>query len=131
MKSKGTAAILCFFFGGIGIHKFYLGQGGMGVAYLIFCWTFIPAVIAFFEFFILLFMNEDEFNRKFNGGLANGGGSMQQNVVIHVPTANAHAGLSFADQLHKLNDLRVQGALTDEEFATQKQRLLTTERTAA
>ena len=25
---------LCFFFGGIGIHKFYLGKTGMGILYL-------------------------------------------------------------------------------------------------
>ncbi|MFH6994202.1 TM2 domain-containing protein [Flavobacterium sp. FlaQc-48] len=68
MKSKLTAAILAFFFGGIGIHKFYLGQSGQGILYLLFCWTFIPSIIAFFQFFGLLFMSDHSFNVKYNNG---------------------------------------------------------------
>ena len=64
-KNKVTAAILAFVLGGFGIHKFYLGQVGMGIVYLLFCWTFIPAIIAFIEFIILLVMSDDEFNRKY------------------------------------------------------------------
>ena len=41
-KSKAIAIILALFLGGIGIHKFYLGQAGQGILYLLFCWTFIP-----------------------------------------------------------------------------------------
>nr|WP_257719828.1 TM2 domain-containing protein [Psychrobacter urativorans] len=60
-----TAALLAFFLGGFGAHKFYLGKVGMGILYLIFFWTFIPAIIAFIEFIILLVMSDDEFNRKY------------------------------------------------------------------
>ncbi|MET3034500.1 TM2 domain-containing protein [Chryseobacterium sp. NRRL B-14859] len=66
MKSKFTAAILAFFLGGLGIHRFYLGQTTMGILYLVFCWTFIPAFIAFIDFFIFIFMSEDRFNYKYN-----------------------------------------------------------------
>lgn len=66
MKSKQTAAILAFFLGGLGIHKFYLGKSVQGILYIIFCWTMIPALIAFFEFFGLLFMSENTFNIKYN-----------------------------------------------------------------
>lgn len=34
-KSKGVAALLCFFLGVLGIHRFYLGRIGSGVAQLI------------------------------------------------------------------------------------------------
>jgi len=34
MKSKTTAYLLWFFFGLIGIHKFYLGKTGMGILYI-------------------------------------------------------------------------------------------------
>lgn len=66
MKSKGTAILLCFFLGGFGAHKFYLGQTGAGVVYLLFCWTFIPAIIAFIEMIILICMSEQDFNAKYN-----------------------------------------------------------------
>ena len=61
-----VAGLLAIFLGGIGIHKFYLGQGGWGVLYLIFFWTFIPAIVAFFEGIFLLVMAEDRFDEKFN-----------------------------------------------------------------
>lgn len=48
-KSKVTAGLLALFLGGFGAHKFYLGKSGMGILYLIFCWTYIPSVIAFIE----------------------------------------------------------------------------------
>jgi len=66
MKSKSTTVILAFFLGGLGIHRFYLGQNVMGILYLIFCWTFIPVLIALFDFFIFIFMSEDSFNYKYN-----------------------------------------------------------------
>lgn len=35
MKSKGIAYLLWFFFGLLGIHRFYLGKVGSGVVYLL------------------------------------------------------------------------------------------------
>ncbi|REC43814.1 hypothetical protein DRF67_18705 [Chryseobacterium pennipullorum] len=65
-KDKNTAAILSFFLGGIGIHRFYLGQTIMGLAYLLFCWTFIPAFIALIDFFAFIFTTQDKFDQKYN-----------------------------------------------------------------
>jgi len=33
-KSKVTAALLCFFLGGIGVHRFYVGKVGSGILWL-------------------------------------------------------------------------------------------------
>jgi len=66
MKNKITAAILAFFLGGFGVHKFYLGRTGAGILYLVFCWTFIPAFFALLDFIILLTATEDEFNKQYN-----------------------------------------------------------------
>ncbi len=50
--NKVVYCLLALFLGGIGAHKFYAGKIGLGIVYLIFCWTFIPSVIAFIEFII-------------------------------------------------------------------------------
>ncbi|MFV0527988.1 MAG: TM2 domain-containing protein [Lachnospiraceae bacterium] len=64
IKSKVVAGILGIFLGGIGIHKFYLGKVGMGVLYLCFCWTGIPAVVGFIEGIIYLCSNDENFQLK-------------------------------------------------------------------
>ena len=66
MKSRFTAAILAFLLGGWGIHRFYLGQPKKGILYLLFCWTFIPSVIAFADFIIWIIMSDKEWNMKYN-----------------------------------------------------------------
>lgn len=65
-KDKTTAGLLGIFLGGIGVHKFYLSQNGMGILYLVFSWTLIPAVVGFIEGVIYLTMNDEDFARKYN-----------------------------------------------------------------
>ena len=48
-KSVGAGVALALFLGGLGAHKFYLGQIGLGVLYIVFCWTFIPSIVALIE----------------------------------------------------------------------------------
>ncbi len=64
-KSRIAAALFALFLGGLGAHKFYLGRVVQGILYLLFCWTFIPAVVSFIEFILLLVMSDEEFNRKY------------------------------------------------------------------
>lgn len=52
-------ALLAFFLGGFGAHKFYAGKVGLGILYLLFCWTFIPGIIAFIEFIVALTKTAD------------------------------------------------------------------------
>ncbi|MBB4079876.1 TM2 domain-containing membrane protein YozV [Lewinella aquimaris] len=66
MKNKTTAAILALFFGGFGVHRFYLGQPGKGFLYLIFIWTFIPSIIAMIDGIVFLTQSEEAFNLKYN-----------------------------------------------------------------
>ncbi len=64
-KSKTTAILLTLFLGGFGAHKFYLGQTGLGILYLLFFWTFIPAIVALIELIIFLTMSEEAFAKKY------------------------------------------------------------------
>ncbi|MFP5468572.1 MAG: NINE protein [Alphaproteobacteria bacterium] len=64
-KSRTTAILLAFFLGGLGAHKFYLGRTGAGALYLLFFWTFIPAIIAFVEFIIYITMSDEAFAEKY------------------------------------------------------------------
>lgn len=64
-KNRIVAAVLALFLGGFGIHKFYLGRIGWGVIYLLFCWTFIPGIVAFIEFIIYLCTSDEDFARKY------------------------------------------------------------------
>jgi TM2 domain-containing membrane protein YozV len=130
MKSKSTAGVLALFLGGIGAHKFYLGQTGLGIVYLLFFWTFIPAFVAFFEAISLFTMNDNIFNLKFNGYAPTSGAPHQvaQAVTINMPGHHlpngGGGGPGVADELLKLSELRTSGVLTDDEFASRKQRLL-------
>lgn len=62
MKSKKIAAVLALLFGGIGIHRFYLGQTVKGVISLIFFWTYVPLFISIIDFIVFIVMSEEKFN---------------------------------------------------------------------
>ncbi|MFM2399977.1 MAG: hypothetical protein RL341_2134 [Pseudomonadota bacterium] len=64
-KSRTVAIVLALLLGGLGMHKFYLGQTGMGALYLVFCWTFIPAILGLIEGLIMLTMSDEAFARKY------------------------------------------------------------------
>lgn len=64
-KSKTTAVLLAFFLGGIGAHKFYLGQWFWGLLYLVFCWTGVPAIIGIIEALNYAFMSQQTFYRRY------------------------------------------------------------------
>lgn len=71
-KSKIVAALLAFFFGQLGVHRFYLGYTGIGLAQLlctlflgiltlgIYC--FIGGLWAFIEFILILCGNINDSN---------------------------------------------------------------------
>ena len=53
-KKRSTAALLSFFLGWIGIHKFYLRQPIWGVVYILLCRTYIPFAVSVVEGIALL-----------------------------------------------------------------------------
>lgn len=63
-KDKTTAALLAFFLGYLGIHRFYLGDTGMGALFLLTCG--VCGIGAFIDFLVLLLMNQSQFDLKYN-----------------------------------------------------------------
>ena len=64
VKSKLAAGLLGIFLGGFGVHKFYMGKIGLGILYLCFCWTYVPAIIGFIEGIIYLCSSNENFQLK-------------------------------------------------------------------
>lgn len=77
-RNRIAAALLAIFLGTFGIHKFYnsskarissfayLGKPLQGFLYLIFCWTFLPGLVGFFEGIIYLTMSDKSFESKYS-----------------------------------------------------------------
>lgn len=104
MKNKNTAGILAFFLGGLGGHKFYLNNWVLGIVYASFCWTFIPAIIAFIEAIMLFSMSDENFNEKYN-----------KDTILNI---------NSSDEIGKLFKLKEMGAISNEEFEKRKSQLL-------
>lgn len=101
------------FLGGIGIHKFYLGNNATGWLYLLFCWTFIPGVLAIFDFIGLLLISEEAFNRKYNWSI------LPHNDLNPQPRAN-----QITKTLFDLKKLYEEGVITAEEYEEKRKKLL-------
>lgn len=64
-KSKTAAGLLALFLGGLGIHYFYLGKPVPGIVFILLCWTWIPALLAFIQGIIMLTMSQQQFDQKY------------------------------------------------------------------
>jgi len=52
-KDVITGVLLALLLGGIGAHRFYMGEIGWGIVYLLFSWTAIPMIAGFVEAFLM------------------------------------------------------------------------------
>jgi len=52
-RDEVVGVLLALFLGCFGAHHFYLGRAGLGVLYLCFCWTGIPAILGVIECFFM------------------------------------------------------------------------------
>ena len=64
MKDKNLAGILALFLGWLGIHRFYLGQIGLGIVYAMFFW--ISWIIGIIDAIAFFSMDKDNFDIKYN-----------------------------------------------------------------
>ncbi|UYP44809.1 hypothetical protein NEF87_001094 [Candidatus Lokiarchaeum ossiferum] len=63
-KYRIVAALLGFFFGTFGIHKFYLNKTKSGVLSLVFFWTGAPTIIGIVEAILYLTDDEEMFQQR-------------------------------------------------------------------
>jgi len=63
--NKVALLLITFFLGGFGGHRFYQKKYGLGILYLLFCWTYIPGLVALIEFIIYCFKSEEELQQRY------------------------------------------------------------------
>jgi TM2 domain-containing membrane protein YozV len=123
MKSKTTAYVLWFFFGLLGIHKFYLNKTGMGILYFFTCGLFF---IGWFIDLFTLGSQVDFHNAMFGFGRGFGANNNNNvnNIVVNVPGQGTTNPPSVHEQLTRLFELKEKGAITEEEYNSQKAKVL-------
>ncbi len=68
MRDKNVAGILALFLGWVGIHRFYLGQVGLGILYAVFFWFPLIWLVSLIDAIALFSMNQEKFDGKYNKG---------------------------------------------------------------
>ncbi|MBV6652397.1 MAG: TM2 domain-containing protein, partial [Mameliella sp.] len=66
MKEKNVAGILALFLGGLGIHRFYLGQTGLGIFYMLFFWFPVMWIVGLIDAIAFFSMDNQKFDQKYN-----------------------------------------------------------------
>lgn len=64
-KNRSLAILLALFFGGAGIHKFYLNRPRQGIMFVLFSWTFIPLIISLFDVYQYVSVDDNTFHKRF------------------------------------------------------------------
>lgn len=70
MKNRGIAVALALILGWIGIHRFYVGQIGWGILFLLFCWTYIPLIVGIINGIRYWYIGEEEFQKRYSTNYA-------------------------------------------------------------
>ncbi len=66
MKNKYVAAFLALIFGWLGVHRFYLGQVGLGILYLILLGTGLSFLLGLIDAVAFFAMDPERFDEKYN-----------------------------------------------------------------
>lgn len=68
-RDPTTGLLLSLFLGGVGAHKYYMGNDRLGLLYLLFCWTLIPTALGIAEALVTP-RRVRTYNRELAEGLA-------------------------------------------------------------
>ncbi|MBC7882518.1 MAG: NINE protein [Anaerolineae bacterium] len=114
-KNRSTAAFLAMLLGWLGAHKFYLGRPVSGVFYLLFFWSGIPGLLGFVEGVLYLVQGDQEFQTKYLATTA-------PKALAYEPQATYYG--DPIDTLRRLESLRQEGLISDEEFEAKRRKLI-------
>jgi TM2 domain-containing membrane protein YozV len=86
-RNRVAAALLAFFLGGAGAHRFYLGQAGLGLLYVLFAWTLVPGLVSVVDFIRLIAMSDERFaavhGRRGGGGALVAAGAVGAAMLVY------------------------------------------------
>jgi TM2 domain-containing membrane protein YozV len=63
-RNQVVAGLLALFLGGLGMHRFYLGQW-WGIFYFLLCWSGLPMLIAFVEAIVFLTADKQHWKSRY------------------------------------------------------------------
>jgi len=66
MRNKTAAGIFALFLGWAGVHRFYLGQVGLGILYFFLMFIGVSFVLGLIDAVVFFNMSQQEFDRKYN-----------------------------------------------------------------
>lgn len=123
-KNRKVAALLAFASAAnpipvSGLHKFYLRQPLWGMIYMLLAWTPIPKVASAIEGAWYLMQDSDEFDLKFNGGVAATSKLSSSSDSVDPTKVSA-----IADAVRQLDQLRADGLISEYEFEQKRRQLL-------
>ena len=135
VKSKAIAILLAVFGGPIGLHRFYLGEGGAGIFYImltIFTGAMnlpVTTILGIFDAFRLLMMSPRKFDRMYNGGHEEGlqrrrtTGRTQKDLYTERKRQSTQKNIKRVNPykstgVNKYKDYDIEGAIADFEKGT-------------
>lgn len=86
--NKVALVLITFFVGAFGGHKHYVKKHGIGILYLLFCWTLITSLVALIEFIIYIVKSEEDLESAYPDTLSGGAtagwiiGSLVVGIII-------------------------------------------------
>lgn len=124
MKNKVVAALIAFCLGWVGLHKFYLGEIGTGILYLMFSWTFIPGLLSLIDGISLLCMSDRAFNVKYNRAYLPSHPTQQHFFETDSRNRLAESTKDKAEAIGVLKKLYDDDILTAEEYEDKRRKIL-------
>jgi TM2 domain-containing membrane protein YozV len=116
-KSRQLAIILAFasmVAPVAGFHKFYLGQPVWGVIYVLLSWTPVPHIASAIEAVWYLTQATKHFDDNFNS----------LSAQVTAPQLIAHPMTTVAESIRELEQLRVDGLISEYEFEQKRRQWL-------